>query len=148
MKRLQSITLDGLVYCKDLFKCLLQLSEPKYTLLFWTLVSSTQQKKWKSSLTETKWSFSSGSSATGQSNHTETHFRHMFPAGCGPALSWIAGVSPVCFDRDFSVFGDTFLFHFTQFHFVFWTHVNVWSMQYPWPHNTGSISLCSEPDIH
>lgn len=33
MKRLQSITLDGLVYCKDLFKCLLQLSEPKYTAL-------------------------------------------------------------------------------------------------------------------
>lgn len=111
------------------------------TLLFWTLASHTQQKKWKSSLIKTKRSFSSGSSATAQSDHTETHSRDMLPAGCRWALSWYTGIPPVCFDRDFSVFGDIFLFHFTQFHFVFWTHVNVWSMQYPWPHNTAPFVL-------
>lgn len=80
------------------------------TLLFWTLSSHTQQKKWRSSLTETKVSFSSGSSATGKSDHTETHSRDMIPAGCRSVLSWIAGISPLCFDRDFFLCSVTHIF--------------------------------------
>lgn len=41
---------------------------------------------------------------------------------------------------------DAFLFHLTQFHF-FWTPVNILNIQYPWPRNTWSTSLCSEPAI-
>jgi len=50
MTKLWPRILDGLVHRKDLFRCLLQLNEPS-ALLFWTLTSHPQQKKWKSSLT-------------------------------------------------------------------------------------------------
>lgn len=48
MRRVQSIILDGLVYCKDL-KCLLQLSEPDYTALLNSILPHTAKDMEKQS---------------------------------------------------------------------------------------------------
>lgn len=90
---------------------------------------STQQK-WSSILARSDHRVSSSGSSAKKQN------RGMFQ-GYAPSYMETSNILshrhvPLCFDRDFPVFYDIVLFHFTQIHFVFWPHASVCNAQYPW----------------
>lgn len=90
---------------------------------------STQQK-WSSILAKSDHRISSsGSSAKKQNRGT---FQGYAPSYMETSNILSHRHVPLCFDRDFPVFYDIVLFHFTQIHFFFWPHASVCNAQCPW----------------